>query len=136
MKKRILLGLTIGGVVFAAVFGAAASLAVDGNSLQAGADTSLKCDANGVNTTYTVGWNATAKNNLVSEVKVNGIDVETVTTPESCTGQKLTVTLTDSTGAALETKTLTGTVAAATETVTGFTSAASAVEGVHVVIAP
>jgi|GEM_PF-5702719 len=41
--KRFLIALLVGGALFAVVFGAAASLTVEGGTIQAGKDTDLAC---------------------------------------------------------------------------------------------
>ncbi len=47
--KRFLVALLAGAAVFAVVFGAAATLSVDGNTLQGGYDGDLTCDQDGIN---------------------------------------------------------------------------------------
>lgn len=66
--KRYAAALGAAGLVFAAVYGAAASLAVDGGALQTG-QASLACDGDGVQ----VGYLTENDDQTVRSVKVSGI---------------------------------------------------------------
>jgi hypothetical protein len=127
MKKRLLIALLAGGAVFATVFGVAASLTVNSDTLGAGSDAVASCDDN-VDVSYTVAWDDTDKRFEVTQVKVSNID-------QGCSGQELTVQLTGSGGAALSGATGSTPIGGTSATVNiGTPPAASAVEDVHVVI--
>jgi hypothetical protein len=68
--KRILVALMAGAAVFTLAFASAAVLNVNGNTIQAGVDTDLSCDLNGVN----ADWGLETTDNLVYYVKVVDID--------------------------------------------------------------
>ena len=69
--KRIILALLAGGLVFGAVFGLAAALNVSGGTIQAGSDSDLACDEDGVRV---LEWNLDTNTGLVSSVRIGGID--------------------------------------------------------------
>lgn len=71
--KRFLIALLVGGALFAAVFGAAASLTVGGGTIQAGSDTDLVCDDDGI---YVWAWAVNTYPVLegVESVKIKGVD--------------------------------------------------------------
>lgn len=71
MKKRVLLALVVALVVFGAVYASAASLDVTGGIIQAGNDTDLRCDTDGV---YVAGWGLEADTGLVNRVRIAGVD--------------------------------------------------------------
>ncbi len=125
MKKRLTIGLIVGTAVFAAVFGMAANLGVQSDSLGAGAADVVSCD-DSISVAYTTGWNATAKKYVVNTITVSGIDGAT------CAGHKLSVTVLDGKGAVLGSE-LTDTVAStdSSKTFSGLTLAATNVEDVH-----
>lgn len=89
--KRILIALLVGGALFAAVFGAAASLAVGGGTVQVGSDATLACDTNGVTVSYNIDYRG-----VVTSVQVNGIDA-------ACAGNRLVVVLKDGSGTMIAT---------------------------------
>jgi hypothetical protein len=126
MKKKLLIGLIAGSAVFAAVFGAAASLGTVGStSLGAGNTDVSSCDTDGVNTSYAVAFDAAGYK--VSTVTVSGIAA-------GCSGKSLSIQLVDTNGAltgGAANKTVGGT--SETLTLTGG-PLASSVTGVHVVI--
>ena len=126
MKKKLLIGLIAGSAVFAAVFGAAASIGgVSSTSLGAGNTTVASCDTDGVSTSYAVAFDAAGYK--VSTVTVSGIAA-------GCSGKTLSVQLVDANGA-LTNGAVSGAVDATSETLT-LTGGplASSVTGVHVVI--
>jgi len=57
------------------VAGAAATLNVDGGTIQSGGDTSLKCDTDGVNV---VGWGLETDTGLVDAVRIHNIDINCI----------------------------------------------------------
>jgi hypothetical protein len=130
MRKRILIAILAGLLVFASVFGLAASLGGI-TSTTVGADNAVvaSCDGNGVTTSYATAWDATDRRYEVTATTVGGVD-------DACDGQTLSVSLTDSSGAQLGTGSLTiPTNAATSHTVTMSTApSAKLTEGVHVLI--
>lgn len=69
--KRIIVALLVGGVVFGTVLGVAASLGVNGGVIQAGTDSTLQCDTDGV---QVLGWGLNSGTGLVENVRVGGVD--------------------------------------------------------------
>jgi hypothetical protein len=71
--KRFITALLAGAAAFALVFGAAATLIVDGNTLQAGEDADLTCDQDGI---YVSAWGVNTYPVLegVEYVKIKGVD--------------------------------------------------------------
>jgi hypothetical protein len=125
MKKKLMIGLIAGSAVFAAVFGAAASLGtITDQGLGANSATVASCDTDGVTTGYTVSYDA-ATGYKVDEVTVSNIAV-------GCIGDKLNVELlTGITSTSLTEVPIAG--ASETLTVTGGPAAAD-VDGIHVAI--
>lgn len=131
MNKRtlvaVLAGLSVfgGAFAFAATLGGITTASVGANNVAIAA-----CDTDGVNTTYTSAWDATDKRYEVSQVTVSGVS-------DSCDGQTMKVSLTDSADAQLSE----GTLAIPTSGATSFNVslgsavAATAASGVHVIIA-
>jgi hypothetical protein len=130
MSKRTLIALLAGLTVFASVFALAASLGGI-TSTTVGADDAVvaSCDTNGVTTGYATGWDATDERFEVTSVTVGGV-------ADTCDGQTLSVSLTDSTGAQIGAGTLAIPTSAATSHTVALTTASSAelTEGVHVLI--
>ena len=91
--KKLLAALLAGTAVFAVVYGAAATLIVDGGTIQAGGDTDLSCDENGIEV---VAWATNTDPVLegVEWVTIKGVD-------DDCDGARILgrVTLTGSTAA-------------------------------------
>lgn len=73
--KRFLTALLAGAAVFALVFGAAATLTVDGSTLQAGEDGDLTCDQDGI---YVTAWMVNTYPVLegVEGVRIKGVDTD------------------------------------------------------------
>jgi hypothetical protein len=71
--KRFLVALFAGATMFALVYGAAATLIVDGKTLQAGEDNDLTCDQDGI---YVSAWAVNTYPVLegVEAVKIKGVD--------------------------------------------------------------
>jgi hypothetical protein len=130
MRKRALLAILVGLLVFAGVFALAASLG-GVTSTGVGADNTVvaSCDVDGVAASHSVAWDATDERYEVSSVTVSGVN-------DACDGQTLGVTLTDAGGAQLGTGSMTiPTSAATSHSVTMSTApSAEATEGLHVVI--
>lgn len=137
MKKRIFLALTLGLVVFGAVFAFAASLGgVTTADLGADDQTVASCDGNGVGVNWSTGAASpvyttdTVAGYKVNDVVVTGIDA-------SCATGELKVTLTGASNAALGSVTAGGAIGATgTETVNFLSQKipAESVTGVHVMI--
>ncbi len=108
----------------------AAQLQVTSDTLQAGSVNVSSCDADGVNVGYTTQFASSAYG--VSGVTVSGIDVETTTTPASCTGRTLEITLYNAAGTSMGTQTKV--IGAASEALTVSVASARDVTGVAVVI--
>ena len=69
--KRSIIALLVGGLVFGTVLAVAASLSVDGGTIQAGSDTDLQCDEDGVDV---AGWMLETDDGLVYGVRIHNID--------------------------------------------------------------
>jgi uncharacterized membrane-anchored protein len=130
MRKRTILALLASLAVFGSLYAMAASLGGITSS-KVGADSTVvaSCDTDGVTTAYTTAWDATDKRYEISAVTVGGV-------ADTCDGETLSVSLTDSTGAQIGT----GTVAIPTSVATSFAvtmstaSSAKLTEGVNVLI--
>ena len=132
-KKRILLGLLAGAMVFSMVIGMAASLGgLTSDSLGADDAVVAACDTNGVTTTYTNAYSATGTAGYkVGNVVVGGI-------ADTCDGDNLSVTLTGAAGASLGEQSMTVPTGVGTTATVSFAASnvlAESVVGVHVVIA-
>jgi hypothetical protein len=79
-----MLALLVGLTVFGAVFALAASLGVNGGAIQAGADTELRCDTNGV---QVLGWGLETDTGMVSFVRIGDIS-------PTCAGNDMWVRIT------------------------------------------
>lgn len=132
MRRRLILALVIGSVVFATVVGMAAALGpVTAENLGAGNSVVASCDTDGVSVSYSTSYDGTDGRYEVTGVTVDGI-------ANTCDGQTLTVALADSAGALLTEGSVTVPVdaLATTASVTpGTPPAATLVANVHVVIA-
>ncbi len=69
--KRTIIALLVGGLVFGTVMALAASLSVEGGTIQAGSDTDLQCDDGGVDVD---GWGLETDDGLVYFVRIHNID--------------------------------------------------------------
>lgn len=88
--KRFFIALIAGASVFAIAFAAAATLNVQGGTIQAGTDTSLYCDVDGVQ----ANWGLETDDNTVRSVRITGIDA-------ACEGNELFVKVRNGTGTLL-----------------------------------
>lgn len=68
--KRLAVALVAGAAVSTVAYASASALAVDGGTIQAGADTTLSCDADGVK----ANWGLETDDNSVRSVRITGID--------------------------------------------------------------
>jgi len=83
--KRLIVALLVGGVFFGAVYGLAATLFVEGGTIQAGSDVDLQCDEDGV---QVLGWGLETNDGKVYSVRIGNID-------EQCAGNDIFVSITD-----------------------------------------
>ena len=94
-KRRMLFASLLALTIFGAVYGFAATLNVDTNSLSAGNATVASCQASGTPTgTYTVVYDSTVPGYKVGGVTVTGMD-------PGCNGKTVSVTLTGAVSASL-----------------------------------
>jgi hypothetical protein len=131
MKRRFVISVLAGLVVFAAVFAMAASLGgITSGTVGADTTTVAACDSNGVTAAYTVAWDATDERYEISTVTVGGV-------ADTCDGLVLSVTLADSGGAQIGSGTLTLPTSGATSFGVSMSPqpSASATTGIHVAIA-
>jgi hypothetical protein len=131
VKRRFVISVLAGLVVFAAVFAMAASLGgITSGTVGADTTTVAACDSDGVTATYTVAWDATDERYEISTVTVGGVAA-------ACDGLTLSVTLTDSGGAQIGS----GTLGLPSSPATSFDvtmapqPSANATAGIHVAIA-
>lgn len=95
--KRLLLALIAGAMVFTVAFASAATLNVNGNTIQAGVDSNLACDADGVN----AAWGLETTDNTVRYVRIENIDA-------ACAGQSLFLKINEQAGDAYGPVAITG----------------------------
>lgn len=86
--KRVLVVLALLALLATAAYGSAATLAVNGGSIQAGLDATLYCDSDGV---AVAGWGLETDNGKVYYVKIGGVD-------GACVGNSLFIRVEDSSG--------------------------------------
>ncbi len=130
MKKRTLIAVLAGLVVFATMFALAATLGGI-TSADVGADdtTVASCDSDGVTTSYGTAWDAVDQRFEITTVTVGGVS-------DACDGDTLSVTLTNASGAQIGAGSMTIPTSAATSHTVTLSTGASAelTEGVHVLI--
>lgn len=128
--KRTVVAVCSGLIVFAGAFAVATSLGgITSNDVGADNTAVASCDTDGVTTSYVTGWDTTDKRYEVTSVTVGGVN-------DTCDGDNLSVSLTDSTGAQIGAGTMAMPVGAPTSFTVALTTAASAqlTVGVHVLI--
>jgi len=129
-RKRTLFAVVLSLTIFGAVYGFAATLGVNSNTLSAGNATVASCQVTGTPTgTYTTAYDTATAQYKVATVIVTGLD------DTNCNGKAVSVTLTSASGAT-NLATMTGTVPSSGNlTLTpGSTVAAANVTGVSVAI--
>jgi hypothetical protein len=129
-KRRTLFAVVLSLTIFGAVYGFAATLSVNANTLSAGNASVASCQVTGTPTgTYTTAYDSTIPGYKVATVVVTGLD------NTNCNGKAISVTLTGTGNSNLQT--ITGTVPASGNlTLTPSPSvSAAAVTGVSVAIA-
>lgn len=132
--RRIALSLAIGGFVFGAIYGLAASLGVNTDTLGAGNKVVAACQSGTLTASYATAYDSTVPGYEVSVVTINGLD--TATSPTNCASKSFKVILTGSGNSSLGEVTGT-TPASGTSFTASFASAnvaAADVLGIHVVI--
>ncbi len=131
-SHRIIFASVLALTIFGAVYGFAATLNVGTNTLSAGNQAVLSCQAGTVTGTYTPTYVATAPAGYkVQTIVLNGLD----TTVAGCASKAISVTLTDSSNTSLGT--FTGTVpttGTSMSVAAGSTIAAGSVAGLNIAI--
>ena len=131
-KKRLIVALLLATLAFAAMVGSAASLGgITNGNLGADDTVVASCDTNGVTLAYTYAYNTTGTAGYkVATVTVGGI-------ADTCDGQAIGVTLTNSANASLESVSSTVPTGVGTSVTLNLasTTLAEAVTSAHVVIA-
>ena len=129
--KRIALSVLAGTVVLGSVWAFAASLGVTSTNVGSGDNSVASCDANGVDTAYTVAYYATSgtAGYELSDVSVGDIAAD-------CVGDAMKVQLVKQNGTLLGPELSVSAIATTTETVSvsGQHLKASDLGGLHVVI--
>jgi len=131
MNRRTLFATLVALACFGSVYALASSLG-GVTSAKVGADNVAvaSCDSDGVTSAYTTAWDATDKRYEVTAVTIGGV-------ADTCDGQTLSVSLTDSAGVQIGT----GSTAIPTSVATSFSvtlgtaSSAKLTENIHVLIA-
>jgi hypothetical protein len=132
--KRLLIALPIAALVFGGVYGLAASLSVNTQTLGAGNTAVAACQATALTMTYASAYDSTVPGYTMTTVTVNGLDT---TSSTNCASKSYKISLTGASNAQLVE--ITGTTPASG---TSFTSSsiasnkilASNVTGIHVTI--
>ena len=110
--KRYIIALIAGAAVFALAFGSAAALDVDAGTIQAGGDTELECDPDGVDVLIGFDWSDAHDAYIVTGFIVSDIAA-------ACSGGTISLTATDVGGFEIETMFLGGIGDSATLTPAG-----------------
>jgi hypothetical protein len=130
--KRALVGVGIASAVFAGVYGLAASLSVNSDTLGAGNATVAACQAGTVSVSYTSSYSASAPVGYqATNVNLGNLD----TTSGGCGGKAVKVTLSGAANVSLGEYTGTVPSSGTTMSLSASGIAASSVTGVSVVIA-
>jgi hypothetical protein len=93
LKRRWLVAMLVGGVLFSSVYAFAATLGVSSNTLSAGNQAVTTCTAS-VNASYTIAYDSTLPGYRVSGVNLNNLLA-------ACVGKTITVDLTGAANASL-----------------------------------
>ena len=131
--KRVAIALIVGTVIFAGIYGLAASLGVSTQSLGAGNSAVAACQSTTLTASYATTYSSTLPGYAVGVVTVNGLD----TTVGHCASKAFKVELVNSSNTSLGEVTGTTPASPATSFTADFTSsnvAAANVTGVHVLI--
>lgn len=132
--KRLLLALGIAAVVFGGVYGLAASLNVNTQTLGAGNSAVAACQATTLTVSYATAYDSTIPGYEMSTITVNGLDT---TSGTNCASKAYKMTLTGASNASLTE--ITGTTPAsgtsfASSSLTASNILAANVTGIHVTI--
>jgi hypothetical protein len=130
MRKRILVALLVSLAVFASLYAMAASLGgITSDKIGADSTVVASCDTDGVTASYSSSWDATDKRYEITAVTVGGV-------ADTCDGETLSVSLTDSSGAQIGAGSVAIPVSGATSFGVTLSTAPSAklTEGVNVLI--
>jgi len=130
--KRMLVALLIGGIVFATLYGFAASLGVNSNSLGAGSTSVAACQATPLTASYATSYDSTVPGYKVGIVTVSGLAA-------GCNSKPFKVTLTGPGVSNASLGEVTGTTPAgpATTFTADFSASnvqAASVTGIHIVL--
>ena len=131
LRKRVVLALVVGGVIFSSVYAFAATLTVNSNTLSAGnaSVASASCTAS-VSAAYAVAYDASIPGYKVSTITLTGLT--------GCSGKTVTVDLTNTSNASLYSQSHAITAAEATANsaplTVGSTVSAASVTGVSVAV--
>jgi hypothetical protein len=132
--KRLLLAVGIATVVFGGVFGLAASLGVNTQTLGAGNTAVAACQSTALTTAYATVYDSTVPGYEVTTITVTGLDT---TSPTNCANKPYKITLTNSSNASLGE--VSGTTPASgtsfiTSTMAGSNILAANATGIHLTI--
>ena len=128
LRRKPILSLVVGGVLFSSAFAFAASLTVGTNSLGAGNAAVGSCDTDGVTTSYTTAYDAALPGYKIATVTVGGIDAT------ACANRALRVDLANASNASIGSGTATIAAASVPVSIATGTPNAAQVANVHVVI--
>ena len=128
--RRTVLGVVIAVLVFAGVYGLAASLNVSSSTLGAGSAAVAACQSGTLAVSYTPAYNAAIPGYAATSVTVGNIDTAT----SACGGKAIRVTLVDGSNASLGESTGTVPTSGSSMTFTLSGVSAASVAGVHVAI--
>jgi hypothetical protein len=128
--RRTLIGVVIAILVFAGVYGLAASLNVSSSSLGAGSAVVAACQSGTLAVSYTPAYSQSIPGYAATSVTVGNID----TSGAACGGKAIRVTLVDTSNASLGESTGTVPTSGSAMTFTLSGVSASSVAGVHVAI--
>jgi hypothetical protein len=128
--------LLVAGIVFAALYGFAASLGVNSKTLGAGTSAVAACQAGTLTASYATTYDSTIPGYKVGVVTVNGLDTVSGT---NCASKAFKVTLTGPAASNASLGEVTGTTPASgtsfTADFSGSGVSAASVTGIHITIA-
>ncbi len=131
MRKRTILALLVGLVVFGSLYAMAASLGgITSDSVGADSAVVASCDTDGVTAAYVTAWDPTDKRYEITSATVGGV-------ADACDGRTMSVSLTDTSGAQIGTGSLVIPTSGATSFAVTMSTPPSAklTEGIHILIA-
>ena len=131
MRKRTILALLVGLVVFGSLYAMAASLGgITSDSVGADSTVVASCDTDGVTAAYVTAWDATDKRYEITTATVGSV-------ADTCDGRTMSVSLTDTSGAQIGSGSLVIPTSGATSFAVTMSTPPSAklTEGIHILIA-